>query len=78
MVKFIAKYKNASLQVKVMAIFFVSSLLLTLILGSVFYNQITETVTQNKERELTTLAKETANKIERFLFEREADIQVIS
>ena len=78
MVKFIAKYKNASLQVKVMAIFFVSSLLLTLTLGSVFYNQITETVTQNKERELTTLAKETANKIERFLFEREADIQVIS
>ena len=61
-----------------MAIFFVSSLLLTLTLGSVFYNQITETVTQNKERELTTLAKETANKIERFLFEREADIQVIS
>lgn len=70
--------KNLSLQLKIMAIFLAMSILLTLTLGLMFYNNTAQNVKQNKENEITTLADETANKIERFLFEREADIQVMA
>ena len=72
------KMKNFSLQLKIMAIFLTMSILLTLTLGLMFYNNTAQNVKQNKENEIKTLAAETANKIERFLFEREADIQVVA
>lgn len=76
--KMLKKRMNLSLQFKIMAFFLVTSVLLTLILGIVFYNNTIENVRVNKETELMTLAKETSNKIERFLFEREADVQVMA
>lgn len=70
--------KNLSLQFKIMAIFLTMSILLMFTLGLFFYNNTAQNVKQNKENEIMTLADETANKIERFLFEREADIQVMA
>ena len=54
------------------------TLFILVILGVTFYSNTIETLKGSKEKEMTTIAVETANKIERFLFERSADIKVLS
>lgn len=54
------------------------TLFILFILGATFYTNSIETFKASKEKEMTTIAVETANKIERFLFERSADINVLS
>ncbi|WP_202710442.1 ATP-binding protein [Sporosalibacterium faouarense] len=67
-----------TLQLKITIIFISMTLLILLILGSIFYTNTTETLKESKEKEMKTIAIETANKIERFLFERSGDIDVLS
>ncbi len=54
------------------------STFLSFTLGIIFYQNTAENALQNKEREMMTLSSLTANKIERFLFERSADIKVLA
>lgn len=54
------------------------SIVLFLAVGLVFYRSTKIAVNYSKEKELETLSQETGNKIERFLFERYGDMQVLS
>lgn len=58
--------------------FMILATILSSTLGYAFHRNMMSTVKQARESEMKTLAEETANKIERFLFERAADIQVLS
>ncbi|MCK8059175.1 MULTISPECIES: PAS domain-containing sensor histidine kinase [unclassified Fusibacter] len=74
----IKKLSHYSLQVKIVLFFITTSLLLSVTLGYVFHRNIATTVLVSKNSEMRTLAEETTNKIDRFIFERTADIQVIA
>ncbi|WP_430884787.1 sensor histidine kinase [Fusibacter sp. JL216-2] len=74
----IHKIKNASQQTKIMGLLMIMSTLMTITLGIVFYQNTIEDTLTNKEKEILTLASLTSNKIERFLFERSADAEVLS
>ncbi len=69
---------NRSIQSRIMSLLIIMSLTLILTLGFVFYNNTVSRVKESKKREMTTLAIETTNKIERFLFERSADVKVLA
>jgi two-component system sensor histidine kinase AtoS len=71
-------FKDLSLQIRLISAFLVIFLVLTFVLGYAFYNNTKLRVIDTKTRELTTLAAETVDKIERFLFERSADAKVLS
>ncbi len=70
--------KEISIEKKIMIVFAFITAALFLTVGILFLNSTQTAVNSSKERELTTLSQETANKIERFLFERYGDIKVIS
>ena len=67
-----------SIQSRIMSLMIIMSITLILTLGLVFYNNTVSRVKESKKREMTTLAIETTNKIERFLFERSADVKVLA
>ncbi len=69
---------SGSLQWRIMLIFIGLTLALTVVLGVIFSSNLYDSVRMSEERELNTLAKETTNKIDRFLFERSADIRVLA
>jgi PAS domain S-box-containing protein len=71
-------FKGISIERKIMIVFAFITVVLFLIVGILFLNSTQTAINASKERELTTLSEETSNKIERFLFERYGDIQVIS
>ncbi len=71
-------FKGISIERKIMIVFAFITVVLFLIVGILFLNSTQTAINASKERELTTLSQETSNKIERFLFERYGDIQVIS
>ena len=71
-------FKGISIERKIMIVFAFITVVLFLIVGTLFLNSTQTAINASKERELTTLSEETSNKIERFLFERYGDIQVIS
>jgi two-component system NtrC family sensor kinase len=70
--------KSNSIKIKLNVFFLMVSLILFLAVGLVFYRSTKIAVNYSKEKELETLSQETGNKIERFLFERYGDIQVLS
>lgn len=74
----IKNISNKSLQTKIMLMFFVMSVVLTFFLGVAFYKNTYNNYSGFKRTEMITLAKETANKIDRFLFERNADLKVLA
>lgn len=74
----IKRIQNASLQTKIMMLLILMSTFLSFTLGAVFYQNTAENALKNKEKEMLTLASLTSNKVERFLFERSADIKVLS
>lgn len=61
-----------------MLFFIVSSSLLFVIIGLLFYRSTNEAIRASKNSEMATIANETSNKIERFMFERYGDIQVMA
>jgi len=70
--------KINSIRIKLNVFFLMVSMILFLAVGLVFYRSTKIAVNYSKEKELETLSQETSNKIERFLFERYGDIQVLS
>lgn len=63
---------------RMMAFFMISALALFVSVGVLFFLSTKPIIEASKEHELTTLAGETGNKIERFLFERYGDIEVMA
>lgn len=66
-----------SIQVKIMMIFIILSTVLFVTVGFLFFKSTKEAINLSKEKEFITLAEETSNKIERYMFERYGDIQVM-
>ena len=71
------KIRKNSLQIKLVLIFTILATLLLIIVGFLFFRSTKQAINISKEKEFTTLAEETSNKIERYMFERYGDIQVM-
>jgi two-component system, NtrC family, sensor kinase len=71
------KIKDYSIKLKLIIFFTFVSIILFVAVGLVFFRSNKIAVNNSKEKEIQTLAQETGNKIERFLFERYGDIQVM-
>lgn len=74
----INKIQNASLQFKILFLFILMGSLLTLAFGATFYQNTLDSAIANKEKEMVNLADITANKIERYFFERTGDVNVLA
>lgn len=70
--------KQHSIQTKLVIFFFILTIALFLSVGFLFFGNTQTVIISAKEKELMTLAEETSNKIERLLFERHADIEVMA
>lgn len=73
----IMSFKKNSIQVKLMMFFIILSSVLFITVGFLFFRSTKEAINSSKEKEFITLAQETSNKIERYMFERYGDIQVM-
>lgn len=71
------KLRKSSLQIKLVMFFTILATVLLIIVGFLFFASTKQTINVSKEKEFTTLAQETSNKIERYMFERYGDIQVM-
>ncbi|WML36064.1 cache domain-containing protein [Clostridium sp. OS1-26] len=70
--------KSKSIKLKLLLYFTVVSMILLSAIGLLFFKSNNAAIGASKQKELKTLAEETGNKVERFLFERYGDIQVMS
>lgn len=70
--------KRNSIQIKLMVFFAILSTVLFITVGLLFFRSTKDAINSSKEKELITLAQETSNKIERYMFERYGDIQVMA
>lgn len=70
--------KNHSLQTKIAVILITMSIAITAVMSITLYNSIKYSETKSKEEEMINIANETANKIDRFIFERLGDIDVLA
>lgn len=70
--------KQHSIQTKLVLFFFILTIALFLSVGFLFFDNTQTIIKGAKEKELLTLVEETANKIERFVFERYGDVVVMS
>ncbi|WP_411681789.1 ATP-binding protein [Clostridium thailandense] len=70
--------KSKSIKLKLLMYFIVVSVILLLSIGLLFFKSNKTAVKDSKKKELKTLGEETGNKVERFLFERYGDIEVMS
>lgn len=70
--------KRNSIQIKMLLFFGVLTLVLFITIGFIFFRSTELAVNTAKENEFLILSQETSNKIERFLFERYGDIQVMA
>lgn len=67
-----------SIRFKIVTLFSLLILVLIIIVNLIFYKGIDSTIRKSTEKEYRIITDETANKIERFLFERYGDIQVLA
>jgi len=72
------KIANMSLQLKIALAFMAMVLLILSFLGTIFFYNTSDAIKQSKQNEMNTIAVETADKVARFIFERSADIEVLS
>ena len=70
--------RQHSIQTKLVLFFFILTIALFLSVGFLFLGNTQSVIINAKEKELKTLSEETSNKIERFLFERYGDIEVMA
>jgi|GEM_PF-973736 len=70
--------RQHSIQTKLVMFFFILTIALFLSVGFLFFGNTQTVIIGAKEKELMTLSEETSNKIERFLFERNADAEVMA
>ena len=71
------KLRKNSLQIKLMMFFTILATVLFISVGFLFFRSTKQAINFSKEKEFITLAQETSNKIERYMFERYGDIQVM-
>lgn len=71
-------FRNYSIQTKIMIFFISLAVLLFATVGLLFFRSTKFAINSSKRNELVTLSYETANKIERFMFERNGDTQVMA
>lgn len=71
-------FKDYSIQTKIMMFFISLAVLLFTTVGLLFFRSTKFAINSSKKNELVTLSYETANKIERFMFERNGDTQVMA
>lgn len=71
-------FKRYSIQTKIMIFFISLTVLLFITVGLLFFRSTEGVIKSSKKNELVTLSYETANKIERYMFERYGDIQVMA
>lgn len=74
----VVNFKKNSLQIKLMMFFTILAGILFVAVGLLFFRSTQGTINASKENELLTLSLETSNKIERYMFERYGDIQVMA
>ncbi|WP_291632504.1 ATP-binding protein [Clostridium sp.] len=72
------RFKKTSLQIKLMMVFTILAAVLFVSVGFLFFKSTKQAINFSKEKEFITLAEETSNKIERYMFERYGDIQVMA
>lgn len=70
--------RQHSIQTKLVLFFFILTVALFLSVGFLFFGNTQSVIVSAKEKELMTLSEETSNKIERFIFERYGDIEVMA
>lgn len=70
--------RQHSIQTKLVLFFFILTIALFLSVGFLFFGNTQTVIISAKEKELMTLSEETSNKIERFIFERYGDIEVMA
>lgn len=70
--------KEHILKIRLMFFFTVLALVLFATVGTLFFKSTKGIINTSKEKEIKTLSEETADKIDRFLFERYGDISVMS
>ncbi len=71
------RFKKNSLQIKLMMVFTILAAVLLVSVGFLFFQSTKQAINFSNEKEFITLAQETSNKIERYMFERYGDIQVM-
>ena len=71
-------FKKRSLTIKLMMFFIILATILFVAVGLLFFRSTQETINSSKKDELLTLSLETSNKIERYMFERYGDIEVMA
>jgi PAS domain S-box-containing protein len=71
------RLRKNSLQIKLMTFFTILAAVLFISVGFLFFRSTKQAINFSKEKEFITLAEETSNKIERYMFERYGDIQVM-
>lgn len=71
------RFRKNSLQIKLMMVFTILAAVLFISVGFLFFQSTKQAINFSKEKEFITLAEETSNKIERYMFERYGDIQVM-
>ncbi|MGK0467990.1 ATP-binding protein [Clostridium sp.] len=71
------RLRKNSLQIKFMMFFTIFAIVLFVSVGLLFFKSTNQAINFSKEKEFITLAEETSNKIERYMFERYGDIQVM-
>lgn len=71
------KFERLSMKIKLTIFFALLSVILFVSVGLLFFESNKKIVIDAKQKEFKTLSKETANKIERFFFERYGDIEVM-
>ncbi|MGV8981018.1 ATP-binding protein [Clostridium sp.] len=71
------RLRKNSMQIKFMMVFTILATVLFVSVGFLFFKSTKQAINFSKEKEFTTLAEETSNKIERYMFERYGDIQVM-
>lgn len=70
--------KKNSIQIKLMLFSIILSVVFFITTGSLFLKSTKEAINVSKEKEFVSLSKETSNKIERYMFERYGDIEVMA
>lgn len=70
--------KKNSIQIKLMLFSIILSIVFFITIGSLFFKSTKEAINASKEKEFISLSKETSNKIERYMFERHGDIEVMA
>lgn len=69
--------RKNTLQIKLVMFFTILATVLFICVGFLFFTSTKQAINFSKEKEFITLAEETSNKVDRYMFERYGDIEVM-